>query len=178
MPKILKLLLFIVLCAISYWIIEFNHLDNFIKIILPFKLFAIFVAGLMYASFVTTPLSIASFYLLALHTNPLLLALIGGVGAAVGDVLLIHLLRLLKKDLPRFSTKGLVHDIKKLLHSVNLHFVALTLGILIIASPLPDEIGLILLGATKLPDYKIFLISAVLNAIGIYLILIPLEILK
>lgn len=178
MSKTFKILLFIILCAISYWIIEFNHLENFIKVILPFKLFAIFVAGLMYASFVTTPLSIASFYLLGLHTNPVLLAVIGGIGAAVGDVFLIHLLRLIKKDLPRFSTRGLVHDIKKLLHSVNLHLVAMILGILIIASPLPDEIGLILLGATKLSDLRIFLISAVLNGIGIYLILIPLEALK
>jgi len=175
MSKLVKLVLFIILCLISYWIIKFNHLENVIDILLPVKFLAIFITGLMYAPLLTTPLSIAAFYLLALHTNPILIAVIGGIGAAVGDVLIIHVLRLLKKDLPKIKSKSLAHDLRRILHSVNLHFISFTLGVLIIISPLPDEIGLILLGVTNMSDIKILLLTAILNMIGIYLILLPLQ---
>jgi uncharacterized membrane protein YdjX (TVP38/TMEM64 family) len=44
------------------------------------------------------------------------------------------------------------------------------LGALIIASPVPDEIGVSILGLTKIRYWQFFMVTFILNALGIFLI--------
>ena len=44
------------------------------------------------------------------------------------------------------------------------------IGAIIIASPFPDEIGVSLMGISKMKTYQFILISFLLNAIGIFLV--------
>ena len=49
-------------------------------------------------------------------------------------------------------------------------FMTPLLGVLIIASPLPDEIGLALLGFSRAKTFQILPIAFIMNFIGIYAI--------
>jgi len=44
------------------------------------------------------------------------------------------------------------------------------IGAIIIASPFPDEIGVSLVGISKIKTYQFLLVSFILNAIGIFLV--------
>ena len=62
----------------------------------------------------------------------------------------------------------------KVMHLVHTKYFSWTLpilGAIIIASPLPDEMGVGLMGISKLKTSKFILLSFILNAIGIFLII-------
>jgi hypothetical protein len=62
--------------------------------------------------------------------------------------------------------------IQKLLELKTFRWFITSIGALIIASPLPDELGLAFLGLSRIP-FKLFVpISFVFNVIGIYIITI------
>jgi len=109
---------------------------------------------------------------LAEYLNPWEIALIAGVGAVIGDMTIFQFIR----------TKGLVDEIKhffqyfgsdKLHHLIHTKYFSWTLpviGAIIIASPLPDELGIGLMGISHLKTWKFVLVSFLLNSIGIFLI--------
>ncbi len=129
------------------------------------------LAGLFFTSMATTPVAIAVLAELALTGNPLLVALVGGAGAVAGDYFIFAFVRdrvgedigyLLKRTgTPRFF---------KLFHRRTFKRLLPFLGGLIIASPLPDELGLALLGAAHMSTKRFLLISYCFNAGGIFLI--------
>lgn len=130
-----------------------------------------FVAGLFFTSMATTAPAIAVLGTLALAGNPLMVALVGGAGAVAGDYLIFAFVRdrvgddiayLLKRTgTPRFF---------KLFHRKTFRRILPFLGGLIIASPLPDELGLALLGAAHMSTKRFILISFSFNAGGIFII--------
>ena len=60
--------------------------------------------------------------------------------------------------------------IKKLFHSKYFNWMLPIIGAIIIASPFPDELGVSLIGLSKLSTGKFILLSYVLNSIGIFLV--------
>jgi len=78
--------------------------------------------------------------------------------------------------------RGLISEIKhffeffgsdKLKHLMHTKYFSWTLpviGAIIIASPLPDEMGVGLMGISKLKTKQFILLSFILNSIGIFLI--------
>ncbi|MEN9561421.1 MAG: hypothetical protein RIQ56_694, partial [Candidatus Parcubacteria bacterium] len=67
---------------------------------------------------------------------------------------------------------------RRWLHYVRLgkyKWFAPVLGAIIILSPLPDEFGLALLGFSKLKIWVVLLLAFVLNAIGIYALLLTMS---
>ena len=96
----------------------------------------------------------------------------GALGALCGDLLLFYFI----KD--RFSENLLAavkpSAMKRVLSSFHLGFMKwliLILGALIIASPLPDELGLTLLGISKTKISILIPISFVMNFLGIFSLL-------
>ncbi|MBI4100613.1 hypothetical protein HY439_02625 [Candidatus Microgenomates bacterium] len=62
------------------------------------------------------------------------------------------------------------HHFKRLLHSKYFSWTLPVVGALIIASPLPDELGVSLMGISKMKTYQFLIISFILNTIGIFLV--------
>jgi len=62
------------------------------------------------------------------------------------------------------------HHFKKVLHTKYFSWTLPVIGAIIIASPFPDEIGVSLMGISKMKTYQFILISFLLNAIGIFLV--------
>lgn len=132
---------------------------------------ASFISGIFFTSvFTVAPASVA-FASLTSTGSPHLVAIWGGLGAMCGDLILFFFIR------DRF-TDDLMNSLKprlakRFLSSFHLGFlkwISPFLGAIIIASPLPDEFGLTLMGLSKVRIAVLMPISFVMNTFGIYLI--------
>lgn len=131
-----------------------------------------FMGGILFVSTFTVSIGTVILFNLAEYLNPLEIALIAGIGAVVGDMTIFQFIR----------TKGLVDEIKhffhyfgsdKLKHLIHTKYFSWTLpvvGAIIIASPLPDELGIGLMGISHLKIWKFVIVSFLLNSIGIFIV--------
>lgn len=170
---IADLIIFLVSCFLAYLLVQNGSLDYFIAKVTPVQFLAEFVAGVLFTSFLTTPFSLALFYVLSESTHPLQIAIIGGAGACIGDMLIVTIFR--NSFFDDFKTLEKTLKLKKVFHFFHhSHFnhLAPLLGILIIASPFPDELGLIMLGASKLKVIQLIILTFVINTAGIFIIVL------
>lgn len=182
-PKIRKLiiktLIFILSLSLAWYVLKSNSLNLLVEKVLPISFVAEFLAGAFYTSFFTSPISIAMLVILAQKQNPVIIALAAGLGAALVDLLIVKFFKEeVNKDLSFLAKSFRFYLINKLLKLLKLDFLLPFLGALIVASPLPDELGLFLLGASKLKNYQIVLLSFCLNTAGILLIVTPINLMS
>jgi len=127
-----------------------------------------YFAGMIFVSSFTVPISIALIIILASDVHPILLALIGGVGALTGDLILFRYFKdHLGEELSLLFGKSGTRYIKSVIKSKYISWTLPIIGAFIIASPLPDELGISLLGLSKISDTKFALISYLSNFFGI-----------
>ncbi len=131
-----------------------------------------FLAGLLSVSIFTVAPAAIIIFDVAQTLDPLLVALVAAVGAALGDYLVLRVVSVTifeeLEPLFRFFGGPLV---KALFHSPYFQWLMPFIGAFIIAAPvLPDELGVSILGLAKLPRWRFFLIAFLLNALGIFVI--------
>jgi hypothetical protein len=131
------------------------------------------IAGCLSASFFTAGPATVLIIDLARQLDPLPLALIVGTGAAVGDLLLLL-----------FFEERIFHELRPLflrMHPKRLRAgrrprqrstAMLLLGTFIITTPLPDEVGIGLLGISHFPKSVLFVICLALNIAGAALLIL------
>lgn len=128
-------------------------------------------AGMLFVSSFTAVISIAMIAILTENVNPVALGLIGGVGAVMGDYLIFKLVRSnIQPELAMLFGKEATSHVKALLYSKYIAWTLPIIGVFIIASPLPDEMGVSLLGISKISEAKFILISYLSNAGGILMV--------
>ena len=130
-----------------------------------------FVAGMLFTSvFTAAPAGVALFEI-AKDEPILIVAFVGALGALLGDLMLFRFVKnSLREDILVILKKLSKDRFKFLLKLSYLRWLVVLLGGLIIASPLPDELGLMLMGFSKL-DSKLFaILSFFFNFLGIALI--------
>ena len=129
------------------------------------------LAGMVFVSSFTAAISIVIIAIMAQNINPMALGLIGGVGAVMGDYLIFKLVRShLQDELALLFGKEGTSYIKTLIRSRYIAWMLPIIGVFILASPLPDELGVSLLGISKISEARFILISYLSNAIGIVMI--------
>lgn len=129
------------------------------------------VAGMIFVSSFTAAISIVVIAVMAQNINPMALGLIGGVGAVIGDYLIFKLVRShLQDELSMLFGKDGTSYVKAVLRSRYIAWMLPLIGIFILASPLPDELGVSLLGISKISEARFILISYISNAVGIVMI--------
>lgn len=131
------------------------------------ELLAAFVSGFFFASFFTAPVATASLFLLGQNHNPLLISLIAAAGSAFGDALI---LKFIKDDIIKdleVLTKPFSGMGSYIFQSPIFHKPLAILAAIIIASPLPDELGITIMGLIKFKPRNFFLLSFALNFLGI-----------
>ena len=137
------------------------------------KYLGAFLGGVLFVS--TFTFGVGTIILTSLTENfPIIsIAFFAGLGASLGDLLIFRLVkdRLLEEIKPLYEKFGNSH-LGKIFYSHIFAWTLPLLGAIIIASPLPDELGVSLLGIAKIKTSKFILISFVLNTIGIFLILL------
>lgn len=176
---LIKTAIFIFSLSFGWFLVKSGYLHSLISSILPYQFIAEFIAGMLYTSFLTSPISVAMLLVLAGQGNPIMIALLGGLGAACGDLLLVRIFRdNYKKEVDGVSRELQLQKIDNFLKKFHLEFLIPLLGAIIIASPFPDEIGLLMLGISKLEYKQIAMVSFILNSAGILLIVTPINLLS
>ena len=130
-----------------------------------------FVTGIFFVStFTVAPASVVLFHL-AQEFNPIYIALYAGAGAVIGDLIIF-----------RFLKDGVFDELRPLIAKFRgSYFSALfrtpyfawivpVMGAVIIASPFPDEVGIGLMGLSRIKWWQFALLAFVLNCVGIFII--------
>lgn len=132
-----------------------------------------FVTGMFFTSVFTTAPAIVTLGELAQVHGIFQTALLGALGAIVGDLVIFKFVRDNVSEHLREVLHAKKHKIKKAPTTLRLkifRWLTFLAGGIIIASPLPDELGIGLLGFSKMRLPLFILFSFAFNFIGIVLI--------
>ncbi len=132
---------------------------------------ASFVAGIFFTStFTIAPASVAIINI-ASHAPIPVVATWAALGAMLGDLILFFFIRdRFAEDLKSAIGKSRVKHVLHSFHFGFMKWLSPVLGAVIIASPLPDELGLSLMGISRVKVAVLIPISYVMNFVGVYLI--------
>ncbi len=138
-----------------------------------------FIGGILFVSTFTVATATLILLVLAEGLNPVEIGLVAGAGAVIGDVLIFHFI----KDGLSGEVRSLYNQVSgrhltKVIHSRYFSWTFPVIGALLIASPLPDEIGISLMGISKMKFSNFLVLSFVLNSIGIFIIVTASTVIK
>ncbi len=131
-----------------------------------------FIAGILFVSTFTVATGAVILLILAETLSPIEIGIIAGLGGVFGD---FAIFRFIKGNLADELEDIYNHidnnnHFTKILHSKYFSWTLPVIGAIIIASPFPDEIGVSLIGISKMKTYQFLIISFLLNATGIFLV--------
>ncbi len=146
-------------------------LQEFFLVNMESSLIGVFLAGVLFTSLFTTPIAIAMFVAMAPGVDILTMAGIGALGSVLGDLALFGLVRFtFQADVDHLMSLPKYKRLFHVFHRRMFRWILPFLGALIIASPLPDELGIGFMGVSKMKTSTLVVVSYVMNAIGIALI--------
>ena len=124
----------------------------------------------LYPTF-TAATSILILLVLAEKLVPIEIGLFAGLGAVVGDLTIFRFIKdgLLDEVEDIYNRLG-GRKLSHILHVKAFRWTLPVLGALIIASPLPDELGIGLMGISKISTVRFTILSFILNSIGIFFV--------
>ena len=131
------------------------------------------MAGILFVSTFTVAIGSVILLILAESLSVIEIALIAGLGAVIGDIFIFKFIRsrgFIEEIESIYKYFG-GHKISHLIHTKYFSWTLPVLGALIIASPLPDELGVSLMGISKMKTNEFVLLSFVLNSLGIFFVL-------
>lgn len=154
--------------ALSFFLLKDGVIESFLVSIQSFQILAIFIAGMFFTSVFTTAPAIAVLSVLAQQNNIFLVALLGGLGAMLGDYLIFRFVKdRVSEDFKYVFGFAKKKRVPHIFRTKLFHWFAPFFGALIIASPFPDELGIAILGLSH-TNNKVFLtISYIFNTLGI-----------
>ncbi len=142
--------------------------------------FSIFFGGLLFSCGFTAAFAVGLFVAMADSVHPVAAAVVAGTGSFLTDFLLFHLVRssVMDDELNRLRTTQFFLRIKALFNHPRLTerfrmYLLWSFAGIIIASPFPDELGVVLIsGATQMNKKTFALLCFSLNTAGIFMVLL------
>jgi len=171
-----KLTLLAFSALLAYYIFTYAINQDSIQGINSLGYLGAFAAGVLFSFGFTTPFAIGIFITIG-YDNIFLTAIVGGAGALLSDLLIFRIIKVsfmdefkqLSKSPPFKVISNLIE--KDLSKKIKIYLLYAMAGI-IIASPLPDEVGVSLLaGLTTIRIEKLAIISFLMNTLGIFILL-------
>lgn len=171
-----KTLILILCVALAYKLFSNPSVSEFVSHLGSLGYLGSFIAGLFFTFGFSTPFSVG--YFLQFNPNNILLnAAVGGLGAVLSDLFIFSLIRFSFMDEFKRLKKT-----KPLMHVTNLFNMSFSKKIkmyllyvfsgLVIASPLPDELGVTMLaGLSRIKPYMLAVLSFIFNTLGILVML-------
>ena len=172
--KYSKLLLLLLTFVMAYFLFKNKNFLPFYDVLLSLGFFGTFLAGIFFAYGFTAAPATAILLILAKEQNIFLSGIVAGFGALIGDLLIFKFVRYsFAEEIKKISKLNSLNYTNKKILKVFKKYLIIVLAGFIIASPLPDEIGVSLLaGITTISTKKFSIISYSLNTIGIFIILV------
>jgi membrane protein YqaA with SNARE-associated domain len=132
-----------------------------------------FIAGLLSTSFFTTAPAIVTLLVLAQQLDPFAMAIVAGSGAMIGDwLLLLFFEDKVGKELRPLLRKLHIHQMVQRLRYKYTAWILWVVGIVSLATPLPDEIGVALLGMSNIKPAYMLGIAFITNTFGILVLVL------
>lgn len=152
-------------------LVETGAIHQFVKLFDGWQLISSFIAGFFFSSMFTTAPAIAILGDLA-HTTPIWqVALCGALGSVIADSVLYRFVRDdLDQDLLYIFNLVPHKRLRHIFKTKIFHWLPPLLAGLIIASPLPDELAMAVLGFARVNKKLFAIISFVFSFLGILLI--------
>lgn len=144
---------------------------SFIINLIGNQILASFFAGIFFTSvFTIAPASVALVNISG--ASIMTVSFWGALGALCGDLTLFFFIRdRFAKDVMDSMKPSVLRHILNTFHLGFMKWISPILGALIIASPLPDEFGLALLGFSRTKVSILIPVSFIMNFLGVYLLL-------
>ena len=169
-----KLSLFIISVVLVYFLfsgLAYTPLHNALVFM---GYFGTFLAGLLYPYALTSAAGTGILLILAKEQNILLAGVIAGIGALISDIFIFLFVKHgFSDEVQKLSKEKVVRTVNRWIpDSVRVYLLA-TFACILIASPLPTEIGIMLLASIKNISVKKFVIIIyILHASAIFIILL------
>lgn len=131
-----------------------------------------FIAGILFVSTFTAATGAVILLVLAEKLSPFEIGIIAGLGAVIGDFTIFKFVKdnIIEELKDIYNQVDHDNHLKKIFHTKYFSWTFPVLGAIIIASPLPDELGVSLMGISKMKTYQFLILSFILNAVGIFLV--------
>lgn len=151
---------------------QYEPFHNFLLSLGEFEYISAFVGGALFVSFFTLPIGIIIILVLAENLPLFPLAVAAGIGGVIADYIIFRIVRdNLSDEIEQlyndFGGRHLTH----LLHTSYFHWMVPLIGAILIASPLPDELGVSLMGLSKMKTVRFLEIAFLLDVGGVLLVL-------
>ena len=130
-----------------------------------------FISGILFVSVFTAAPATVALGEIAQSNSVITVAIIGGLGALIGDFIIFRFVK--DRVSQHFSYLIKVSKSERFFSIFKLRlfrWIIPFVGALIMASPLPDEIGVAMLGLSKMKNSYFILLSFLLNSAGILII--------
>ena len=164
------LLLFVLL---TWWFLKTGVFESILQTSASVAEVSSHLAGLMYSVFATVPLAVGAFLALAHAVPAWQIALWGGLGSGLADLVLAEGVRspLMNAVLSAvFGQKRLEALARRSPRGI-WRYISALFGAFLIAIPLPtDEEGVLLMGASRLRAWQLFILTFAADFVGIYLL--------
>jgi uncharacterized membrane protein YdjX (TVP38/TMEM64 family) len=171
-----KLLLLTATIILSYYLFSLPQVKDFVLNLDQFNYLSDFIAGIFFSFGFTTPLSIG-YFVTTYSENIFLTSIIAGIGSVIGDIIIFKTIKISFMDeFKELERKKAIKKIEKIVennkHVLIRHYLLYIFAGIILASPLPDELGVSMLAGLTTIKTKIFaVISFLLHTIGFYVII-------
>ena len=164
-----KFTLLIILFILAYVFFSSEYSKSIHDFIISIGYWGSFISGVLYTYGFSTPIATGFFILIGDNgIDPIIAGLIGGVGAMIGDLIIFKFARVgFSDEIKRLAKEKFFRAIRKI-RLINNKWAIVAIGAIVIASPLPDEIGVFLISAaTNLPEKGFMPLSYLFNTLGI-----------
>lgn len=156
----------------AFFISRFEAFHSYVLHLGNLGYFGAFIGGILFVSTFTVATGAVILLVLAERLSPIEIGIVAGLGAVVGD---FAIFRLIKDNLTE-ELKDIYnhidgnHHFQRVLYTKYFSWTLPVMGAVIIASPLPDEVGVSLMGISKMKTFQFLIISFLLNVTGIFLV--------
>lgn len=172
-PKLLLLALSIIF---AYYIFSLPEIRASISNIGEFDYISNLIAGILFSFGFTTAFSVG-YLITAQHSSIILASIVAALGALAGDLITFKTIKFsfmdeFKQLEKQKALKKIGDVVKHNKHVLIRHYLIYIFAGLVLASPLPDEIGVSMLAGLTTIKPKVFaLISFLLHLVGFYIII-------
>lgn len=174
-----KAFCFLLSCLLAYTLFRLGDFSMLVQVLDGKGYLAVFIAGLLFSFGFTSPFGIAIFATVAHDVDPFIASLVGGLGAFLSDLCILQFVRFsLDDEIGKFKTTrffGYFHSVmhhRYISERMRQYFLWSIAG-LVIASPLPDELGVTMISsASDIRKSAFSVLCLVFNTLGILVLLL------
>jgi len=164
--------LLIISIIVVFLVADTNAAREAIQSLGDWGYFGAVIAGIFAVMTFTAVPALIVLYDFSERLNIYELSLLAGFGSVLGDFIIFSFFKdkvfvELEPIVTRLSKRPFMH----IFHTPYFAWFTPVVGAMIIASPLPDELGVSLLSASKIKKWQFILLTFFLNSIGLFIII-------